>query len=65
MRPVRIKDLGFQGNGCAISKASASMMTAYLKGKTIDEVKEIFTEFHGMVRGEIRPERPRRTTWVS
>lgn len=50
-----VKDLGFQGNGCAISKASASMMTAYLKGKSIDEVKLIFTEFHDMVRGEMDP----------
>ena len=51
----RVKDLGFQGNGCAISKASASMMTAYLKGKTLDEVKVIFGEFHDMVRGEMDP----------
>jgi nitrogen fixation NifU-like protein len=51
----RIGDLGFQGNGCAISKASASMMTAYLKGKTLDEVKQIFGEFHGMVTGEFDP----------
>jgi nitrogen fixation protein NifU and related proteins len=50
-----VKDLGFQGNGCAISKASASMMTAYLKGKTLDEVKVLFGEFHAMVRGEMDP----------
>ncbi|MEO7427167.1 MAG: Fe-S cluster assembly sulfur transfer protein SufU [Fibrobacteria bacterium] len=50
-----IADLSFQGNGCAISKASASMMTAYLKGKTLDEVRTIFTEFHDMVRGEFDP----------
>ena len=51
-----ISDLSFQGNGCAISKASASMMTAYLKGKSMEEVKVIFTEFHDMVRGEFDPE---------
>ncbi|HKP96069.1 MAG TPA: SUF system NifU family Fe-S cluster assembly protein [Fibrobacteria bacterium] len=50
-----LADLSFQGNGCAISKASASMMTAYLKGKSQDEVKTIFTEFHDMVRGEFDP----------
>jgi nitrogen fixation NifU-like protein len=50
-----ISDLSFQGNGCAISKASASMMTAYLKGKSLDETKQIFTEFHDMVRGEFDP----------
>ncbi len=50
-----LADLSFQGNGCAISKASASMMTAYLKGKTLAQVREIFTEFHDMVRGEFDP----------
>jgi nitrogen fixation NifU-like protein len=50
-----ISDLSFQGNGCAISKASASMMTAYLKGKPIEEAKLIFSEFHDMVRGEFDP----------
>ena len=47
-----IKDIGFQGAGCAISKASASMMTASLKGKTIEEAREIFEKFHAMVAGE-------------
>jgi nitrogen fixation NifU-like protein len=50
-----VKDLAFQGNGCAISKASASMMTAFLKGKTVAEVKTIFGEFHDMVRGDLDP----------
>ena len=44
-----IKDLGFQGTGCAISKASASMMTDALKGKTLDEANEFFEQFHAMV----------------
>jgi nitrogen fixation NifU-like protein len=44
-----IKDLGFQGTGCAISKASASMMTDALKGKTIDEANRFFEQFHDMV----------------
>lgn len=51
-----IADAAFQGNGCAISKASASMMTAFLKGKPLDEVKVVFDEFHRMVRGELDPE---------
>ncbi len=52
-----INDLTFQGNGCAISKASASMMTVFLKGKTIAEAKEIFAEFHGMVTGTFDPDK--------
>jgi len=44
-----IKDLGFQGTGCAISKASASMMTDALKGKTLDEANKFFERFHSMV----------------
>ncbi len=52
----QIEDLSFQGNGCAISKASASLMTAGLKGKTQGEARELFSEFHGMVTGEFDPE---------
>ena len=48
----KIKDIGFQGSGCAISKASASMMTASIKGKTVTEVEELFSEFHKMLSGE-------------
>lgn len=44
-----IKDVSFQGEGCAISKASASMMTEALKGKTKEEAQEIFQKFHEMV----------------
>ena len=44
-----IKDLGFQGTGCAISKASASMMTDALKGKTLTEAAAFFDQFHAMV----------------
>ena len=46
-----IQDVGFQGSGCAISKASASMMTQMLKGKTEAEAEEIFTRFHDLVTG--------------
>jgi nitrogen fixation NifU-like protein len=47
-----IDDLSFQGSGCAISKSSASMMTAALKGKTEEEAETIFQSFHRMVTGE-------------
>jgi nitrogen fixation NifU-like protein len=44
-----IEDLAFQGVGCAISKASASLMTDALKGKTVDEARAMFERFHDMV----------------
>jgi nitrogen fixation NifU-like protein len=47
-----IKDIGFEGSGCAISKASASVMTATLKGKTVDDAKHLFYQFHEIVTGE-------------
>src|SRR5215831_7310061 len=46
-----IRDVSFQGSGCAISKASASMMTQSLKGKTEGEAEELFTKFHDLVTG--------------
>ncbi|MBI2408724.1 MAG: SUF system NifU family Fe-S cluster assembly protein [Gemmatimonadetes bacterium] len=46
-----ISDVSFQGSGCAISKASASLMTAAIKGKTRAEAEEMFTKFHGVVTG--------------
>ena len=45
----RIADVAFQGTGCAISKASASLMTEALKGKTIDQARALFERFHEMV----------------
>ncbi len=47
-----IKDVTFQGSGCAISKSSASMMTQTLKGKTKAEAEEIFHRFHDVVTGQ-------------
>jgi len=44
-----IRDIGFQGSGCAISRASASMMTANLKGKTVAEAEEVFERFRAML----------------
>lgn len=47
-----IRDISFQGAGCAISKASASMMTQALKGKTRAEAEEFFERFHKVVTGQ-------------
>jgi nitrogen fixation NifU-like protein len=44
-----VKDLTFQGSGCAISKASASILTESLKGKTRAEVKALFDKVHDMI----------------
>ena len=41
-----VTDVRFEGSGCAISKASASLMTEGIKGKTLDEVKALFERFH-------------------
>jgi len=46
-----IQDVVFQGSGCAISKASASMMTQALKGKTRHDAEELFHRFHDVVTG--------------
>jgi len=47
-----IKDVAFQGSGCAISKASASLMTDALKGKTADEARALFEQFHAMITSD-------------
>ena len=50
-----IDDIAFKGAGCAISKASASLMSSMLKGKTKQEAEKIFKLFHRVVTGEIDP----------
>ena len=45
----RVKDISFLGNGCCISKASASLMTEGVKGKTKAEVEKLFAQVHEMV----------------
>jgi nitrogen fixation protein NifU and related proteins len=45
----RVKDIGFQGSGCAISKASASMMSSMVKGKSREEVAELTEVFRNLV----------------
>lgn len=44
-----VRDISFEGNGCAISKASASMMTQAVKGKTAAEAERLFNDFHKFV----------------
>ena len=55
-----IADIAFQGDGCAISKASASLMTAALKGKKQEEALALFGRVHAMLtegpNGEVKPE---------
>jgi nitrogen fixation NifU-like protein len=51
-----IRDVSFQGSGCAISTASASMMTETVKGKALAEADAIFERFHDVVTGEIDAE---------
>ena len=47
-----ITDVAFQGSGCAISKASASLMTSALKGKSAGEAEELFQRFHRLVTSD-------------
>ena len=46
-----IRDISFQGSGCAISKAATSIMTASLQGKTVDEADALFGRVHKMLTG--------------
>jgi nitrogen fixation protein NifU and related proteins len=52
----RIEDVSFLGSGCAISKASASLMTESVKGKTLEEARDLFERFHQMIT--CSPEQP-------
>ena len=48
-----IRDITFQGSGCAISKASASMMTQSVKGKSREQAEKLFEHFHKLVTGQM------------
>lgn len=52
----KIKDIGFEGAGCAISKASASVMSTLIKGKSVKEAENLFNQFHDIVTGKISME---------
>jgi nitrogen fixation NifU-like protein len=56
MEGDRIQDAAFQGSGCAISRASASLMTAAVKGRTKSEAEDLFERFWKMVTGSLDPE---------
>ena len=55
-QPDRIGDLSFDGSGCAISQASASLMTTQLKGKTAAEAEALYKNFHDIVTTGNSPE---------
>lgn len=50
-----VRDLSFQGNGCAISTASTSMMTQILRGKSVAEARALFQAFHELITGTAPP----------
>lgn len=49
----RVADISFKGTGCAVSKSSASLMTAAVKGKTVAETRALFDRFHDMITGRL------------
>ncbi len=51
-----VEDVSFEGAGCAISKASASVMSTMVKGKTRAEAEALFQDFHRLVKGELKGE---------
>lgn len=51
-----ITDVSFDGSGCAISVASASLMTDSLKGKTVEEAEQLFQNFHNLIMEEESPD---------
>lgn len=52
VRDEHVRDVCFQGSGCAISTASASMMTEALKGRTVEEARSLFRRFHDLLVGD-------------
>ncbi|MCX7626667.1 MAG: SUF system NifU family Fe-S cluster assembly protein [Candidatus Sumerlaeaceae bacterium] len=54
MNGDRIEEVTFTGAGCSISTASASLMTQILKGKTLEEARDLFEKFHDLVTGKIK-----------
>ena len=56
LKDDKIEDISFIGSGCAISKASASLMSTMVKGKTIEEAEEIFEKFHHLITGKMDEE---------
>lgn len=50
-----VEEVSFQGDGCAISKASASMMTAAMQGKTVEDARDLCAQFHRLITKELDP----------
>ncbi len=48
-----VKDISFQGSGCAISKASASLMSSMVKGKPVEEAEKLFEKFRDLITGKL------------
>jgi len=57
----KITEATFEGDGCAISKASASMMTEALKGKTVEEAHVLFDQFLNLITGKLNPDKDKHT----
>lgn len=53
-----IREIGFEGSGCAISKAAASLMTTSVKGKSPEEAATLFESYRKMITGESTPDDP-------
>jgi len=53
VRDGRVEDLAFEGSGCAISVASASLMTEEVKGRTVEEVEALYQRFHHMLTDDV------------
>lgn len=51
-----VEDVAFEGSGCAISKASASLMTEFAKGRSVDEVQRTFEQFHHLLTAPVNEE---------
>jgi nitrogen fixation protein NifU and related proteins len=51
-----VADVAFEGQGCSISQASASMMTEAVKGKAVDEARGLAADFRGMMAGDVGPD---------
>jgi nitrogen fixation protein NifU and related proteins len=52
----RVAEIAFEGQGCSISQASASMMTEAVTGRTVDEAESLASDFRGMMEGNVDPE---------
>ncbi|HYA20819.1 MAG TPA: SUF system NifU family Fe-S cluster assembly protein [Burkholderiales bacterium] len=57
VRDDRLEEVAFRGEGCAICKASTSMMTTGVKGKTVEEVEALVREFRDMATGKLDPKK--------